>query len=90
MFPVIALIETRCIFAGAYRAHRDYNGDPPPPFPGASTISFAAGEQIEVTDQVNPQWWVVSDPLMCFWLVGLALTLSLRGSFWKEHYFNLR
>nr|CAB3267600.1 guanine nucleotide exchange factor VAV2-like [Phallusia mammillata] len=43
-----------------YKAHRDYNGLPPPPFVGASVITFAVGEMVEVSDKVTADWWVGS------------------------------
>uniref|UniRef100_H2YQP4 Guanine nucleotide exchange factor VAV2 n=1 Tax=Ciona savignyi TaxID=51511 RepID=H2YQP4_CIOSA len=41
-----------------YQAHRDYNRNPWPPFPGAKTISFSSGEYVMVTDQTNSDWWM--------------------------------
>jgi len=39
-----------------YKAHRDYKGFPSPPFSGVS-ISFEVGEQIQVDEIVNNDWW---------------------------------
>uniref|UniRef100_F6UNX4 Uncharacterized protein n=1 Tax=Ciona intestinalis TaxID=7719 RepID=F6UNX4_CIOIN len=41
-----------------YRAHRDYNGNPRPPFPGVMTISFSSHEYVMVDEEVNSDWWL--------------------------------
>ncbi|XP_078489449.1 guanine nucleotide exchange factor VAV2-like isoform X2 [Ciona intestinalis] len=41
-----------------YRAHRDYNGNPRPPFPGVMTISFSSHEYVMVDEEVSSDWWL--------------------------------
>lgn len=43
-----------------YKAHREYNGIPPPPFPNPAIIKFQIGQPVEVTQKVTPEWWKVN------------------------------
>lgn len=54
-------------FVVNYKAHRMYDGDPPPPFQNVNIVTFQIGELIQVLEQVTSEWWKVSVTNCTLW-----------------------